>query len=113
MNKEIFEVTRGDYKSFIARLVKGAIKTEEVVIDENTKQMNVYSKNTDKLLCAREYCSLEDVPEKYYIFEFPEKDEWTKPIPRAKIVLETPEEVQAVLNAFAKLREEQNAGNLQ
>ena len=57
--------TKKDYKSFIARLVKGAIKTEEVVIDENTKQMNVYSKKTDKLLCAREYCSLEDVSEKY------------------------------------------------
>lgn len=113
MNKEIFEVTRGDYKSFVARLVKGAIKTEEVVISENIKQMNVYSKKTNKLLCAREYCSLEDVPEKYYIFEFPEKDEWTKPIPRTQIVLETPEEVQAVLKAFAKFMEEQNAGNLQ
>ena len=97
----------------IKRFEETLFSDEEVVIDENTKQMNVYSKKTDKLLCAREYCSLEDVSEKYYIFEFPEKDEWTKPIPRAKIVLETPEEVQAVLSAFAKLREEQNAGNLQ
>lgn len=110
MNRKIFEVTREDYKSFINRLIKGAVKTETISLDENTQQINVFSVKTNKLLCGRECSRLEEIGEKYYIFEFPEKDEWTKPIPRAKIVLETPEEVQAVLEAFSKMREEQNAG---
>lgn len=108
LNKEIFEVTRSDYKSFIERLIKGVIFTEEEIIDENTRQMNVFSKKTNKLLCGREYSKLENVKEKYYIFEYPDSDEWTDAIPRVKVVLETPEEVQSVLEAFKKMREEQN-----
>lgn len=108
LNNEVFEVTRADYKSFIERLVKGVIFTKEETIDENTCQMNVFSKKTNKLLCARKYSKIKDAKEKYYIFEYPDSDEWIDAIPKVKITLETKEEVQAVLEAFKKMREEQN-----
>ena len=60
-----------------------------------------HNKNTNKLLCAREYCSLEDVPEKYYIFEIPDNDERQAPIPKYQLKLETKEEVQAFFDFLA------------
>ena len=106
MYRDIYRVSRNDYKSFINRLNSGVVRVEEVSVDENIKQINVYSKKTEKLLCARE--TAEGAPELYYIFEYPDNDEWHKPIPRVKVELETPEEVQALLDGLAKMRKEQN-----
>ena len=102
MNEEIFEVTRRDYQAFVERLVPGKGK-----VDEQDDFIKIYSVVTGRCLCGRK--STEDA-EKYYIFNYPEDDEWGPPIPKVRINLETKEEVQALFDALAELRK-QNESN--
>ena len=105
-NKEIFEVTKADFKAFAERLKPEFCRTETTQPTEVFLQMYTYSKRTDTLLCGRE--KELNASEKYYIFNYPEADEWGPPIPKMKITLETQEEVQALFEAIAKMREQHN-----
>lgn len=110
MNESIFEVTRSDYKSFVERLVPGMGNVKEEELDRLTTATKIFSKRTGKCWCSR-VCRKGD-KEKYFIFEYPEDDEWGPPIPKVKISLETKEEVQALFDALAELRK-QHEGNIQ
>lgn len=102
MNEDIFEVTRRDYQSFVERIIPGKGK-----VDEQDGFIKIYSVATGRCLCGRK--STEEA-EKYYIFNYPEDDEWGPPIPKVRINLETKEEVQALFDALAELRK-QNESN--
>lgn len=105
-NKEIFEVTKADFRAFAERLKPDCCRTETTQPEEDFLQMYTYSNRTGTLLCGRE--KKLDSPEKYYIFNYPEEDEWGPAIPKMKVVLETKEEVQALFEAIAKMKEQQN-----
>lgn len=112
MNNDIYEVTRGDYKSFIEQIVPGCghVEQTEAGIYNFTY---IYSKKTGKKLCGkRTYIgeSNKPHPEKYYIYEMPDDDERRAPIPKMKIVLETREEVQKFFDALAKANKENKNG---
>ena len=102
-NKEIFEVTKADFRAFAERLKPDCCRTETTQPEEDFLQMYTYSNRTGTLLCGRE--KKLDSPEKYYIFNYPEEDEWGPPIPKMKITLETKEEIQALFEAISKMKE--------
>lgn len=106
MNESIFEVTREDYKAFVERLIPGMGEVKEEELDRWTMATKIYSKRTGKCWCSR-VCKKEE-KEKYFIFEYPDDDEWGPPVPKMKITLETKEEVQALFDALAELRKQQN-----
>ena len=105
-NKEIFEVTKADFRAFAERLKPECCHTETIQPEEDFLQMYTYSNRTETLLCGRE--KKLDSPEKYYIFNYPEEDEWGPPIPKMKLTLETAEEVQAFFDALKKMKEQQD-----
>ena len=105
-NKEIFEVIKTDFRAFAERLKPECCHTETIQPEEDFLQMYTYSNRTGTLLCGRE--KKLDSPEKYYIFNYPEEDEWGPAIPKMKVTLETKEEVQALFEAIAKMKEQQN-----
>ena len=96
MNESIFLVEREDYKAFIERLKSEVIEVKEEELTRSSAATKVFSKKTGKCLCSRVYSKDED--EKYYIFDFPDDDEWGPPIPKRKITLETKEQVQLLFD---------------
>ena len=96
MNESIFLVEREDYKSFVERLKVEAMEVKEEELTRSSAATKVFSKKTGKCLCSRVYSAEAD--EKYYIFEFPDDDEWGPPIPKRKITLETNEQVQLLFD---------------
>ena len=106
---EIFEVTREDYKAFVERFLAGAVMAEEEEY-EGGKILKVYSNKTNKLLCAQTMS--EEGKSSYYIFEYPEADEWGPPIPKYRLELQTKEEVQAFFNTLSELRKQKDEGNI-
>lgn len=95
MNKEIFEVSRKDYKNYLSEL-KSEAKEIHTFTEGMCEITEVFSKNTGNLLISRE--SWKNGEEKYYIYSLPEPEERLPSIPRYQLVLETPEEVQNFLN---------------
>ena len=106
MYNELYEVTREEYKSFVERIYPEAGYLKETYLDGQISIVEFYSNKTNQLWCSR--VSKEDEAEKYFIFNFPEAEEWGPPIPKRKIILETKEEVQALFDALAELRKRQN-----
>lgn len=112
MNKDIFEVSRDEYKSFVKTIKNESRQVEEVMLDEWHKAIRIISKKTGKCLTSRVIHLVEDEkkhePEKYYIFEMPDDDERLPPIPHIKVELKTKEEVQAFFDGLKKLHENNN-----
>ena len=105
-NKEIFEVTKTDFRAFAERLKPEYCRTETTQPEEDSLQMYTYSNRTGTLLCGRE--KELNSSEKYYIFNYPEEDERGPAIPKMKLILETAEEVQAFFDALKKIKEQQD-----
>lgn len=101
MNQDLFEVTRDDYVGFLDQ-IKRDCKTVKKSTRDNLNVLEVYSKNTDKLLCARTV-NADDNSEKFYIYNMPEIEERQASPARRKIVLETKEEVQAFFDILSKV----------
>lgn len=109
MDNSIYEVTREEYKTFIEQIIPGCGKVE-------TTNAGIYnftyiiSKKTGKKLCGRRIFIGENShkaqPEKYYIYEYPDYDERRDPVPKTKVILETPKEVQAFFDAVSKMNKE-------
>ena len=100
MDDSIFLVEREDYKAFVERLKVEAIEAKKEELTRSSAATKVFSKKTGKCLCSRVYSKEED--EKYYIFEFPDDDEWGPPIPKRKITLETNEQVQLLFDCIGR-----------
>ena len=96
MDESIFLVEREDYKAFVERLTVEAIEVKKEELTRSSAATKVFSKKTGKCLCSRVYSKDDD--EKYYIFDFPDDDEWGPPIPKRKITLETNEQVQLLFD---------------
>ena len=112
--RNIFEVSRDEYKSFVNELKPEIRKVEVEQINKTHTAAKIYSKKTGKCLCSRVAYSVdygEPDPEKYYIFEIPDDDERLPPIPVQRIVLTSKEEVQAFFDAVAKLQKKEKEKN--
>lgn len=105
----VFLVERDDYKSFVERLKKEKMRIEDIQ-EREFSIVKIFSQSSGKCLCSRKTYNEGAHPEEYYIFEYPEQDEWGPPIPKRKLVLETKEEVQAFFDALSKLQKEKKNG---
>ena len=97
---EKYLVDKEDYVNFVQRLVGGYGELEKEETDEYVI-VAIASKRTDKLWCARKSYK-NSQPEEYYIINYPDRDEWSEPIAKRKVVLTTPEQVQKVLDYLMK-----------
>ena len=105
---DIYEVSRLEYSSLV-ETIKPEIREIMQYIADDYKYIDIYSKNTHKKLTSRRTYIGESVAaqsEKYYIFNLPEPDERLPDIPKYTLQLETREEVQAFLDAMAKMNKE-------
>ena len=105
MDKSIFEVTRDEYVGFI-REINPNSRIMEKEEDERAVRLKVVSNKTGKVLCER--IIPEEGDEIYYVYEMPDPNERIAPKPVQKIVLETPEEVQAFMDILSKLQKGEN-----
>lgn len=100
MNEEsIFEVSREEYKHFVETINPKARYVEEVELNRFSKATKIMSKKREVCLGSR-VSYTNDTPEKYYIFELPNKEELNSnpPVPKVKVILETKEQVQKLLD---------------
>lgn len=103
---DIFQVSRAEYKGFVNEIKPEYRDVKEIQLNSFSISTQIYSKKTGKCLCSR--VSYKDKPEEYYIFEMPDNDERQAQIPKQKVILETPEQVQKVFNyIFQKRKEEE------
>ena len=105
MNKDVFEVNRDEYVSFVNQIKPGCGELK-IVENSNYTVASIYSKKTDTLLCSREIPKNEDEDTLYYIYNIPEDDERCPAKPVRKIVLESKEEVQAFFDILSKLQKD-------
>lgn len=113
-DNSIYEVTRNEYKGFVEQIKPEYRRVEVIEIDKRHTASKIFSKKTGKCLCSRvSYTATygDPEPEKYYVFEIPEKEERQAPVPKQQIVLESKEEVQAFFDFLAKKAKEENNKN--
>jgi len=113
-DKSIYEVSRNEYKGFVEQIKPECRRVEIRKVDETHTAAEIFSINTGKCLCSRITYSAdygEPEPEKYYVFEMPEKYERQAPIPKQQLVLKTKEEVQAFFDFLAKKIKKENNKN--
>ena len=108
MNDDIYEVTRAEY-SRLVETIKSEARDIMQYIKDDYKYIDIYSKNTHVKLTSRvtyvgDMQSHND--EKYYIYNLPQPEERNADIPKCRIILETREEVQAFLDAIARMNKE-------
>lgn len=97
-NSDLYEVTKEQYKAFVQQL-KPEIKDIRVRYDgDGTIYTEVYSNLREVKLCSRIGNIITEAPEKYYIWELSNAAESQRYIPRKKVVLEDPKQVQILLD---------------
>jgi len=114
IDKSLYEVSRNEYKGFVEQIKPEYRRIEIEKVDKEHTATKIFSINTGKCLCSRVTYSAdygEPEPEKYYVFEMPEKYERQAPIPKQQLILETKEEVQAFFDFLAKKIKEENNKN--
>lgn len=100
MNEEsIFEVSRDEYKNFVETINPESRYIEEIDLSRFSKATKIMSNKREVCLGSR-VSYTNNTPEKYYIFELPNKEELNPnpPVPKVKVVLETKEQVQKLLD---------------
>lgn len=100
LSKELFEVDFGYYEDYFHSLKPGMFHG---VIDEENNSMTIVSNTTGNKMCG--YDVDKDDKAHYYIFSLPAKEESVEIKPRVKVILNTKEEVQAVINGLKEIRE--------
>lgn len=110
---DIYSVSRQEYKAFVDEIKPECRDVQEFELSYYSKATKIFSKKTGKCLCSRVSFGQrvegeERHPEMYYIFEMPDDDERRAQIPKTKVILETPEQVQKFFDGLKKLREEFN-----
>ena len=100
LSKELFEVDFGYYEDYLHSLKQGMFHRVE---DEENNSLTIVSNTTGNKMCG--YDVDENDKAHYYIFSLPTKEESVEIKPRIKVVLNTKEEVQAVINGLKEIRE--------
>ena len=113
-NMDIYSVSRREYKAFVDEIKPECRDVQQVELTHYSMATKIFSKKTGKCLCSRVSYEQrvegeERHPETYYIFEMPDDDERRAQIPKTKVILETPEQVQQFFDGLKKLREEFNS----
>lgn len=105
MDNDIFEVSRDEYKGFVAQIKPECRETKIETKDSEVKEISIFSTKTKKKLCSRQLDS--EGFETYYVFEMPDDDERRAAKPVQKFTLNTKEEVQAFINIMNKFLNKQ------
>ncbi len=103
MNKDIFEIDYDGYIGFLSQIRKSSYYSQLTDIDENHKELSIYSVKTNKLLASQ--IVDKDDNKTFYVYEMPDDDERCAAPAVTKIELQTPEEVKAffdILNQATK-----------
>ena len=108
---DFYSVSRAEYKAFVDEIKPEYRDVKETKLTPYSIATQIFSKKTGKCLCSRvtyqeRVEGEERLPEQYYVFEMPDNDERRAQIPKTKVVLETPQQVQQFLDGLKKLREE-------
>ena len=104
MNNDIYEVTRDDYVGFVSQ-IKPEARFVETVSKDDYNYIKIFSLKTGTPFCSRMIPVLEGLPEKYYIYNMPLKEERQSPRQVRKITLQSKEEVQAFIDILSKAQE--------
>lgn len=99
---DLYEVSRSEYSGFV-RSVKPEIRDiREYGDSDGTIHIELWSKTHNIRLCGRISNPQTNDPERYYIWDYPEENEMQEWTPGRRIVLDTPQQVQAVFDAIKK-----------
>lgn len=97
----IYAVPREYYKQFYGELKANKVEVKTRKLLGGAIATETFSKERQIKLCSR-ITYPENMknrpPEKYYVFEYPTPDEAERRAPKRQVVLETPEQVQTVLD---------------
>lgn len=110
VDNSIYEVRKVEYKAFVEQ-IKSECRDVKTTDLPQKRIVRVYSKLSGDELCRRVSYKDDKKHEKYYIFKTPLKEESAPPVPHAVLELSTPQEVQAVFDAFSKMRKERERQN--
>lgn len=107
MNDEIFEVTKEEYIGFIEQINPEMV---EFTVDKSKDgSAKVYSKKTNKLLCAEYF---HDGIPSFYVYEMPDDDERLAPKKHLKVQLNDEETHQFFKILAEAIKEKENAGTI-
>ena len=101
MDKEIYEVTRDEFKGFLDELKPECVDYRICQTGDN-KIIRVFAKDSMDRLFAEQI--LLEGNAQYYIYEMPRNDERQVSKPIRKIVLETKEEVEKFFEVLNKIQ---------
>lgn len=91
-NESLFLVEKGEYAAYVERLIPEKMDTE-IIEDREFSIFKVKSRKTGIYLCGCKFYR-DERPTEYYIFELPEKDEWTAAKPKLQVQLTEDESKQ-------------------
>ncbi len=107
MNEEIYEVERDEYVG-VVDTIKPSSRHVETVKEEDKTIVTITNPKNGLLYCKRIIPANQEEPEKFYVFELPEGDDWRPPKSRLKLTLETPEEVKAFIEILNKVQKKKD-----
>lgn len=96
-----YEVDFDTYRDFLHTLIPGKFK-QNVSDDGKVRTSVITSNATSKDICG--YIRGEIGEPRYYIFALPEKFEAQEARPTVRITLDTPQQLQAVLNGLKNMK---------
>ena len=96
-----YEVDFETYRDFLHTLMPGKFK-QNVSDDGKVRTLIITSNTTLKDICG--YIRGEIGEPRYYIFALPEKFEAREVRPTVRVTLETPQQVQAVIDGLKKMQ---------
>lgn len=94
---DLYEVSREEYEGFLRGLKRGKFTQQR----DDDYTMRIVSNASGKDICG--YKIVDDITH-FYIFNMPSAEESQEVVPTRKIVLTSPEQVQAVLNGLKELK---------
>lgn len=101
MDKEIYEVTRDEFKGFLDELKPECVDYRICQTGED-KIIRIFAKDNINRLFAEQI--LQEGDAKYYIYEMPKNEERQAAKPIRKIILESKEEVQKFFEILGKIQ---------
>lgn len=95
----LFEVDQEDFRAFKERLYKEKINVYQSPIDSPNYFICFYSKKNNLPLCGLSM-SLGEDKYHYFIFDYPDNDEWGDPKPKQRIEITDPELANQIVTAL-------------
>lgn len=100
MNLDLYEVTRDEYKGFVAQIQPSCVTMVTEELGRSKIARWGYSNKTQRKLFGQIYND-EDYEYKYYVFEMPDNNERKAPPVVRHVVLNDPQDVEDFFKALS------------